>query len=249
MKNIHIIPTDKPSRLFRDSFGKLLYSINIDQEQKHFAPQHLYITSDEEINEGNWFYDLDTKYVKIKQSWENSHLNFNGKKIILTTDQDLIKEGVQAIDDEFLEWFVKNPSCEYVEVSEDYFKPSNMVYGHDTEPYKIIIPKEEQKQHLIDMMRNDEELGLYDETEHLLSTQANKERLLEDVKEETLREAAERYRFGNTYDNFIRGAEWQEKRMYSEEEVIDLLQEMNDYPTIFEGRIDIKEWFEQLKKK
>ncbi len=87
-----------------------------------------------------------------------------------------------------------------------------------------IIPKEEQKQHLIDMMRNDEELGLYDETEHLLSTQANKERLLEDVKEET-------------------------QRMYSEEEVIDLLQEMNDYPTIFEGRIDIKEWFEQLKKK
>jgi hypothetical protein len=99
-----------------------------------------------------------------------------------------------------------------------------MVYGHDTEPYKIIIPKEEQKQHLIDMMRNDEELELYDETEHLLSTQVNKERLLEDVKEET-------------------------QRMYSEEEVIDLLQEMNDYPTIFEGRIDIKEWFEQLKKK
>jgi hypothetical protein len=224
MKNVFVLPTDKPSRLFRDSFGKLLYSINIDQEQKHFAPQHLYITSDEEINEGNWFYDLDTKYVKIKQSWENSHLNFNGKKIILTTDQDLIKEGVQAIDDEFLEWFVKNPSCEYVEVSEDYFKPSNMVYGHDTEPYKIIIPKEEQKQHLIDMMRNDEELELYDETEHLLSTQANKERLLEDVKEET-------------------------QRMYSEEEVIDLLQEMNDYPTIFEGRIDIKEWFDRYKKK
>jgi hypothetical protein len=36
-------------------------------------------------------------------------------KIILTTDQDLIKDGVQAIDDEFLEWFVKNPSCEEVE--------------------------------------------------------------------------------------------------------------------------------------
>ncbi len=38
------------------------------------------------------------------------------KKIILTTDQDLIKDGVQAIDDEFLEWFVKNPSCEYVPI-------------------------------------------------------------------------------------------------------------------------------------
>jgi flavorubredoxin len=37
-------------------------------------------------------------------------------KIILTTDGDLIKDGVQSIDDEFLEWFVENPSCEEVEV-------------------------------------------------------------------------------------------------------------------------------------
>jgi len=140
------------------------------------------------------------------------------KKIILTTDQNLIKDGVQAIDDEFLEWFVKNPSCEEVKVEGHIYK------GQDETEYKIIIPKEEQKQHLIDMMKSDEDLGLYDETEHLLSTQANKERLLEDVKQET-------------------------QRMYSEEEVIDLLQEMNDYPTIFEGRIDIKEWFEQFKKK
>jgi hypothetical protein len=30
------------------------------------------------------------------------------QKIILTTDLDLIKDGVQSIDNEFLEWFVKN---------------------------------------------------------------------------------------------------------------------------------------------
>jgi hypothetical protein len=59
------------------------------------------------------------------------------KKIILTTDQDLIKDGVQAIDDEFLEWFVKNPSCEFVEINKyAYAKPN---FGN----YKIIIPKEE----------------------------------------------------------------------------------------------------------
>jgi len=45
------------------------------------------------------------------------------------------------------------------------------------------------------------------------------------------------------------GAKWQEERTYSEEEVIDFLQEMNDWPTTFEGRIDIREWFEQFKKK
>jgi hypothetical protein len=40
-----------------------------------------------------------------------------------------------------------------------------------------------------------------------------------------------------------------DKRMYSEEEVINFLQEMNDWPTTFEGKIDIREWFEQFKKK
>ena len=140
MKNIHILPTDKPTMLFKDDFGNFIYSINIDQEQNHFEPQHIYITSDEEIKEGeiciygkslflveNIFYNsgafrhLSPK-IKIKgkllpnmKAGEfDSMTPLN--KIILTTDQDLIKDGVQAIDDEFLEWFVKNPSCEKVEV-------------------------------------------------------------------------------------------------------------------------------------
>jgi hypothetical protein len=33
--------------------------------------------------------------------------------------------------------------------------------------YKIITTKEEQKQHLIDMMKGDEELGLYDESREI----------------------------------------------------------------------------------
>jgi hypothetical protein len=64
------------------------------------------------------------------------------KKIILTTDPDLIKDGVQSIDDEFLEWFVKNPSCEEVEVA-DLWKEKNSS-THDS--YQIIIPQEEPKQ-------------------------------------------------------------------------------------------------------
>ncbi len=40
------------------------------------------------------------------------------------------------------------------------------------------MSKEQQKQHLIDMMRSDEELGLCGETDHLLSTEANRNRLL-----------------------------------------------------------------------
>jgi hypothetical protein len=74
---------------------------------------------------------------------------------------------------------------------------------------------------------------------------------------EIVEEAAEKYSSisfnkQDLYDGFIEGAKWQvaqDKNKYSEEEVIDLLQKMKDWPTTFEGRIDIKEWFEQHKKK
>jgi len=41
----------------------------------------------------------------------------------------------------------------------------------------------------------------------------------------------------------------QDNRMYSEKEVIDLLVQMNSWPTTFEGKEDITEWLEQLKNK
>jgi len=85
--------------------------------------KELFITNGEEIKQGDWY---------LVNQWGNGLLlatqpassedikyqhKFECKKIILTTDEDLIKNGVQAIDDTFLEWFVKNPSCECVEVN------------------------------------------------------------------------------------------------------------------------------------
>ena len=47
----------------------------------------------------------------------NSFRYEDAKKIILTTDQNLIADGVQAIDDDFLEWFSsKNGNVNFVEV-------------------------------------------------------------------------------------------------------------------------------------
>ena len=84
-------------------------------------------------------------------------------------------------------------------------------------------------------------------------------------KQETLEEAAERYArdmWGVYYDDkhpdvaiietqgeislqdFIEGAKWQSKRMYSEEEVLDILFSMSvDNPN------HITEWFEKFKNK
>ena len=71
---------------------------------------------------------------------------------------------------------------------------------------------------------------------------------------ETVRDAAEREYPDNhqmyEYSAFIEGAEWQEQRNYSEEEVIKLLDKRED----FLNEISIidytstKEWFEQFKK-
>jgi hypothetical protein len=60
---------------------------------------YLLVVDESEIKEGDWFYDLDTKYLKIKQSWENSHLIFNSKKIIahLSFNGVPILEGVPLL--------------------------------------------------------------------------------------------------------------------------------------------------------
>ncbi len=110
MKNIHLIPTDKPSRLYE--FGGS-YSLQ-PKAQENFRNYHIYITSDEEIKEGvnQWYLDKN-----INKPYNSGGAQYSNKQnvIILTTDQDLIADGVRAIDDDFLQWFVKNPSCEFVE--------------------------------------------------------------------------------------------------------------------------------------
>ena len=151
MKNIHILPTDKPSRLFIDENILILdneYLPNIPSDGQN---QHIYITSDEEIKEGDWMIRGNEQPIKVTKDffWD---FGVRYYKIILTTDQDLIKDGVQAIDDEFLEWFVKNPSCEEVEVnlikdSEDHPEIEGG-YREEWQYYEIIIPKEEPKQRL-----------------------------------------------------------------------------------------------------
>jgi hypothetical protein len=139
MKNIFLIPTDKPSRLRLDDGELVLGNSKLCQNTLNYQYQNIYITSDEEIKEGDYMYDIDGDVGKAIGS---DMKEFEGnKKIILTTDQYLIKDGVQPIDDEFLEWFVKNPSCEEVEIA-DLWKDGNPS-THDM--YQIIIPQEEPK--------------------------------------------------------------------------------------------------------
>lgn len=163
-KNIWLLPTDKPSRLHITG-GLGLYPNGLCPKSQGLCKnQHIYITDNSEIKSGDWFFNPDLN--EIFKAEYTPHKNC--KKIILTTDQDLIKYGVQAIDDTFLEWFVKNPSCDVVEINKKenlwfccgFFEEGEENYCINSMPrcpkcntalggnpdwtnYEIIIPKEE----------------------------------------------------------------------------------------------------------
>jgi hypothetical protein len=149
MKNIHILPTDNPSRVYSKDGNYKLDSDTMSMDwyisSAGYRPQNLYITSDDEIKVGDWCIDEDGL---MKCTAHAGAMNHYFQKIILTTDADLIKDGVQAIDDEFLEWFIKNPSCEEVELGK-----TNKLIDNYTEKdedkwevkYHIYIPKEQDK--------------------------------------------------------------------------------------------------------
>jgi hypothetical protein len=262
MKNIHILPTDKPSRLAM-SFDKLLLNSR-PLSSIMYKNQNIYITNDEEIKEGwtGYAYKEDVQGKVFKHFYTTNTWYKDAKKIILTTDQDLIKDGVQPIPDDFLEWFVKNPSCEEVQIDDltDYN------YQPDYKFYSIIIPKEE---HYLSTPK-----PLIDVSRMKLDNHPD--------KQETLEEAAVRYEKTDfkqkpTVESaqmmiqraFLNGAKWQQKqdkKLYSEEEVYSIQQISDLFIPIGKGgyiddyldyrlfskeqpKLNFKEWFEQFKKK
>jgi len=263
MKNIHILPTDKPSRLRITSKGKLILStIAVGSKGE---TQHIYITNDEEIKEGDWVIFNELEIVKCTYSKNgeflfskplisssNHHFSYF-KKIILTTDQDLIKDGVQAIDDEFLEWFVNNPSCEEVEV-ESYYKVKSGtiqehkkgVAGYEYYEYKIIIPKEEQTKCYCGHTTT---CDCGPETLEEVAKIWVHNRFTKQIKDEDIY-ASE----SSIVQSHILFAKWQQERSYSEEEVLAILNELGwGVYVCYSGNTPISEWmlnaFEQFKKK
>jgi acetone carboxylase gamma subunit len=330
MKNIYIIPTDKPSRLILQDTELVLSKYMEENEGFSEFNQNIYITSDEKIKEGDYIISLvDDESFEMVWKCDESQIKYmidfdlEFKKIILTTDQDLIKDGVQSIDDEFLEWFVKNPSCKYVDVMTDTFtvkEMSMLPLGTRNFKYKIIIPKEEPKQtkcycghtSYCDCSPLDEAKqetleeafektwlkskfskysepkivgkNLFIEGAKWQQERSYNERYLikcycghtttcdceplEEPKQETLEEAAERlyppilennhpfedWDKNKQYrDEWINGAKWQAERMYSEEDMINFHKWVYQKNRLEESdkttKELLKEWFEQFKKK
>jgi hypothetical protein len=231
MKNIHLIPTSQPSRLRYNLSNQLVltkesYRVNYGEE----ANQHIYITNDEEIKDvrphkGKW--QLEQEQILNKFPTYLTDLS-ECKLVIMTTDQDLIKDGIQPIDDEFLEWFVKNPGCESVEVSYEVLKPFQSI----DKGYILRLP----------------------DTDVL---EKPKQETLEEVAEEyyidnIFCDGITDFEHDIAIRCYIAGAKDQAERMYSEEDMISFATFYKTHEgKSFEywGKDLFKEWFEQFKKK
>jgi len=278
MKNVYLLPTEKPSRLgyltkkgkevFKDLrlFDKPMPNI-LDSEN-----QHIYITSDEEIKDvrpykGKW--QLEQGEILNKFPTYLTDLS-ECKLVIMTTDTDLIADGVQAIDDEFLEWFVNNPTCEEVKTRKI---GNEWIYNAD-------VPQEEIKQcecgsNCVNTTNKDKPFcfhcGKYlaqqepkrEDWEFEISSGCNGYRneitgewiyeseyiqLFNKPKQETLKEAAANLADPNICktDNWIAGAKYMTEKMYSEEEVKFIISEALQSALV---KVDLEQWFKQFKKK
>jgi len=271
MKNIHILPSDKPSRLYvlNIYIGLRLSKTYISKGDIH-TPKNICITSDEELKDRDWCLHPTTLNLSMHHSIDNN-LTKGWKKIILTTDPDLIEDGVQAIDDTFLEWFVKNPSCEEVSF---IIRSAWLDNGLIIDSYQITIQKEEPRQempwlpketfdkyHKLKQEKLEEVAKKLKGKELFKKSNDRARELLSEIKLLPIVETLEEYIERETKSiiepslrasaiTFLRyGAKWQkerEKNKFSDEEMKNTIQ------IVFEltnKGYSVDEIFEQFKKK
>lgn len=254
MKNLYLLPSNKPSRILRSNiYGDITFldpskEFKFDQENWTFLD--LYIISNEEIKDTRLFKD---KWQLEKGQMLNKFPTYltdlsECKLVIMTTDSDLIKDGVQEIDDEFLKWYIKNLSCETIEVTFETLW-LNKRFGGTWQPftdenanqrkknYKIIFPKEG-----IDFIERDSS----DLQKQEISGKEIKQFDKQETLEEAAMEASELGEYDRSFEStrksyFIEGVKWNQRQ------IIKLLKD-NDYGNepVFEL---IEEWFKQIEKK
>jgi hypothetical protein len=278
MKNIFLLPTDQLTSVLygKDDKYKLANStMSMDWfiSSAGYKPKHIYITSDEELPyddsifaTGAFYHRDAAKDIHIITK-DTFHPNPNFcSRIILTTDDSLFKYGVQEIDNEFLEWFIKNPTCEFINVEKEelksiynpnykdfttegtgiYLTPKDTALQTNETliedniiSYIIIIPQEEPKQ--------EKKPHSFCETPDEKCTmnycddngcQNRKRHLVEPHEQEILPEFTLSKNIFDKISDLPKG-----ETSYSEDEVLELLKKSHFVEQ------NIEEWFNQNKKK
>jgi len=265
-QNIFVLPTSGESRLYE--FGGQF--VLTENPTEAFRNKHIYITNSEDIKEGDWMIRKNENPIKLtKDFWWDFQEPYH--KIILSTDPKLIADGVQNIDDDFLNWFVNNSSCDYVEAEREKV----IGYTEDRQrtfygKYKIILPKETPKQESIEEafekyanqkwegdfpIKVEEAAEKYAKESFIPKKNAYGDNVMQRVGQNPMGWSKH---CKSARKHFKAGANWMSKTMYSEEELkelafnfyYDMSRQMGvSEHQISENRINVDVWFEQHKKK
>lgn len=143
MRNIYVLPTDKPSRLYHWEQKLRLGELTTAPKSLGMINQHIHITSDENVEFLDFYItkitDSRGERTDVGQRLDRENSDYSKcSKIVLTTDKTLIENGVQSIDGEFLKWFIKHSDCEYLELEKEHDDTVPYPKMRYCKPYKVI---------------------------------------------------------------------------------------------------------------
>jgi hypothetical protein len=147
-----MLPTESPDSPIIKTEGGFI--INIFNDVNLGNHQHLYLTSDEEIKEGDWY--LDTTLI-LKNSLDDLEEEIIGK-IIATTDKSLMKQASvgKQLDVEAFEFLTQIPESFIKYYVEKQGEVGDVELELEKDNYyynaRVIIPKEEEKMYSRDDM-------------------------------------------------------------------------------------------------
>jgi len=272
--DVVMLPTDKYSSIVRSTskYGGLFKS-------EYYSPmknmgdsyQHLYILSNEEIKEGDFWFDG----TQIRNNYSLHKIDGFDRKIIATTDSSLTKEmycvssgkyqePLPQIPQQFIEYYIseynKDNVISKVLVEVNPYKysatmPENfMDYIEPGKGLPIIKGTEKVIEWKLKLNQNNEISILIEKCEYMKEVGCIKDICICNTgpKQETLEEAAKIHlnsgKIPNDYQSFIQGSKWQAERSYSKEEVRLMLSE--SFKASQEGyNITADEIIQQFKKK
>jgi len=212
-----------------------------------FRSQHLYILTNDEIKEGDWY-----KYPNQNGVWCNNEgtvPNRDARKIIATTDSSLKTKVEQSGENAWYNLIPQIPQ-QFIEYFISEYNKGKIID-------KVLVETEEKNEYISPLkVIPPATPGVYTTGYKLKLNQNNEISILTEEKQETIEEAALKY-VRNESDatlkliskySFKDGAKWQAERMYNEQ---DLREAFNIAKHIGRNNIayEFDEWFNRHKKK
>lgn len=134
--NVFLLPTEGLSNIQKSNINCRLIQSNSTHIREYTTPQHLYITSDDEIKEGDWCIDQDNNLFQKENNGMSNNADYFGsmKKIIATTDTSLKRAVPQfQLGEHFNDYYpLPQPSKQFI--SNYIFK-----YNKDEIVRKILV--------------------------------------------------------------------------------------------------------------